>query len=72
MDVSRKMTQFHNAVAAGGVTQGEKDQVNNASARYQAAYNQALQAAGSNRNAPAPDNVTALATQVIGAVEAIP
>jgi hypothetical protein len=72
LDVSAKMTGFHNAVAAVLVTQGDRQQVNSAYARYQAAYNQALQAAGNNPDAPAPDNVKALATQVVGAVESIP
>jgi hypothetical protein len=72
LDVSPKMNRFHNVVAGGGVTQGEKDQVNNAYARYQAAYNQALQAAGNNGNAPAPANVKAAADDVLSALGSIP
>jgi hypothetical protein len=73
LDVSPKMTRFHNAVASGaGVTEGEKDQVNNAYARYQAAYNQALQAAGNNPNTPAPADVKAAANDVLGALGSIP
>ena len=70
LDVSPKMTRFNNlAASSGGVTQGEKDRVNGAYAQYQAAYKQALQAAGNNPDAPAPANVSALATQVIGAID---
>jgi hypothetical protein len=73
LDVSPKMTHFHNAVASGaGVTEGEKDQVNAAYARYQSAYQQALQAAGNNPNTPAPANVTAAADELIGALGSIP
>jgi hypothetical protein len=68
LDVTPKMTKYHNAVARGELTQGEQEQINNAYARYQAAYNEALQAANNNRNAPAPSNVEALATQVISAL----
>ena len=70
MDVSWPMTRFRNAVAAGAMTQGEQDQVNGAYARYRSAYSEALQAAHSNGDAAAPDNVTTLATQVISAVQA--
>src|SRR5690348_7162322 len=74
LEVSPKMTRFNNVAAStGGVTQGEKAQVNDAYSQYQAAYKKALQAAGNNPDAPAPANVSALATQVIGAIdEAVP
>jgi hypothetical protein len=72
MDVSWPMTRFRNGVAAGGVTLGEQEQVNSAYAGFEAAYREALQAANNNRNAPAPDNVKALATKVIAAVDSIP
>jgi hypothetical protein len=72
MDVSGAMTRFRNGVAAGAVTLAERQQVNSAYAGYQAAFHEALQAAGDNRDAPAPDNVKALATQVIAAISAIP
>jgi phage tail sheath protein FI len=64
------MTRFNNlAASSGGMTQNEKDQVNGAYSRYRAAYKQALQAAGNNPDAPAFANVSALATQVIGAID---
>jgi hypothetical protein len=69
MDVSSPMTRFHNAVTGGNITPGEQQQVNSIYSQYRAAYNQALQAAGNNRDAPAPANVKALATQVIGEVQ---
>jgi hypothetical protein len=72
MDVSEPMTRFRNAVSSGNITQGEQQQVNSTYSQYRAAYDQALQAAGNNRDAPAPANVKALATQVIGAVQSIP
>jgi len=72
MDVSWPMTRFRNAVAAGAVTRGEQELVNSAYASYEAAYREALQTANDNRSAPAPDNVKALATKVIAAVESIP
>jgi hypothetical protein len=69
MDVSWPMTRFRNAVAAGAMTQGEQDRVNGAYARYRSAYSEALQAANNNGDAPAPNNVTTLATEVISAVQ---
>jgi hypothetical protein len=72
MDVSWPMTRFRNGVAAGGVTQGEQEQVNSAYASFEAAYGEALRSANNNRNAPAPENVKALATKVISAVASIP
>jgi hypothetical protein len=72
MDVSWPMTRFRNGVAAGGVTQGEQQLVNSAYSSFEAAYGEALKTANNNRNAPAPDNVKALATKVIAAVESIP
>jgi hypothetical protein len=72
-EVTPKMTRFRNALAAGtAVTQDNQQEVNNAYARYQAAYTQALHAAGNNPNAPAPDDVTARATQLLGALNSIP
>jgi len=72
MDVSGAMTRFRNGVAAGAVTRAEQQQVNSAYASYQAAWHEAVPAAGGNRDAPAPDNVKALASQVIAVISAIP
>ncbi len=72
MDVSGAMTRFRNGDAAGAVTFAERQQVQSAYASYQSAYREALQAAQDNGNAPAPDNVKTLATQVIATISAIP
>ena len=72
MDVSWPMTRFRNAVSAGRLTQGEREQVNSLYSSFRAAYEEALRAANNDGSAPAPDNVKALATQVIGAIQAIP
>jgi hypothetical protein len=71
MDVSWPMTKFRNAAGFGKVTATEQKEVNDAYARYEAAYREALQAAHNNPNAPAPANVKALANQVIEAVQSI-
>ena len=71
-DVSAALIRYHNAVSAGAVTLGERDQVNSAYASYKSAYQNALQAANKDMNTPAPDDVRAQATKLIGAVEAIP
>ena len=72
MDVSWPMTRFRNAIAAGNVTRAEQEQVNQAYASFQTAYQEALQAANNNRNAPTPDNLKVLANGVISAIGAIP
>jgi hypothetical protein len=72
MDVSWPMTRYRNAVAAGAVTRGEQEQVNSAYTSFETAYRAALQTAHNDRNAPAPDNVTALAAKVIEAIQSIP
>ena len=72
MDVSQPMTRFRNSTSSGNITLGEQQQVNSTYSQYRAAYDQALQAAGNNRDAPAPANVKALATQLIGELQTIP
>ena len=72
INVSWPMTNYRNASSAGRLTLAEKQRIDQAYAQYQAAYNQALQAAGGNTNAPTPDNVKALANQVIQAISATP
>jgi hypothetical protein len=72
LEVEPKMNRYHNVVGSGGgVTEGEKQEVNSAYARYQTAYNQALKAAGNNPNAPAPANVTSAATDLIGVLDSV-
>ncbi len=72
MDVDWPMTRYRNAVAAGAVTLGEQQQVNEAYDNYQKAFDDAVQAANSNYEAPAPAKVQALANQVLDAIAAIP
>ena len=61
-----------NAVAAGRVTLGEQQQVNAAYGQFESAFKAAVQAAGGNYEVTTPDNVKALADQVINAISAIP
>jgi len=72
MDVDWPMTRYRNAVAAGAVTLGEQQQVSEAYNNYQKAFEDAVQAAHSNYETPAPANVKALANQVIDIIAAIP
>jgi len=72
MDVSSPMTRYRNSISSGNITQGEQQQVNSTYSQYRAAYDQALQAADNNRDAPAPANVKSLATQLIGELQTIP
>jgi hypothetical protein len=71
-DVGRVMTRYRNLVAFGGtVTAAQQQQVAAAYDAYQQAFNQAVQDAHSNYDAPTPDNVKALANQVISLVSAL-
>jgi hypothetical protein len=72
INVSPYMTRYRNAAAFGALTLGEKERMNAAYARYQSAFNQALQAAGGNYNAPTPDNVKAQANELIRVLSSIP
>jgi hypothetical protein len=72
LNVSWPMTRYRNAADFGKLTLEEKDRMNAAYAAYQSAFNQALQAAGGNYDAPTPDNVKALANQVIQVLSSIP
>ena len=46
LNVESPMTRYRNAVAAGAVTLGERQEINAAYARYQSAFAAALQATG--------------------------
>ena len=72
MHVDWPMTRYRNAVAAGAVTLGERQQVDEAYQSFQKAFDAAVQAAHSNYEATTPDNVKALANQVIDTIQAIP
>ena len=72
MRVEGPMLRYRNEVTAGAVTLAERQRVDAAYKNFQQAYAAALQAAGSNEHAPTPDNLKALANQVVDAVAAIP
>ncbi len=71
-DIDWAMVRYNNRVAAGFVTPAQQDQVKAAHAAYQSAYNQALQQAQSDLNAPTPDNVKQLANQLLSILDTIP
>jgi hypothetical protein len=66
------MYNYRNAAAFGRLTRGEKERINAAYSAYETAYNQALQAAQGNRDAPTPDDVKALANEVVRVISATP
>ena len=66
------MTRYRNAVSAGAVTAAMQQQVNEAYSNYQTAFAAALKAANNNDEVTTPDNVKALASQVLQALAAIP
>ena len=70
--VSWPMTQYRNEVAAGRVTLGEREQVNAAYAKYKAAFDEALQAAHGNHDVATPENVKALANEIIRVLSSLP
>jgi hypothetical protein len=72
MHVDWPMTHYRNAVAAGAVTLGERQQVDEAYKNFEQAFGAAVQAANNNLEATTPDNVKALANQVIDTIQAIP
>ena len=72
VNVDWPMTRFNNAVARGQVTLGMQQQVNQAYAAYKEGFDAALKAANNNYDAHTPDNVQALANQLLSAVGAVP
>jgi uncharacterized protein YceK len=70
--VSWMMTDYRNMVIAGRVTVGEREQVNAAYAKYKAAFDEALQAAHNDYHVPTPENVKALANEIIRILSAMP
>jgi hypothetical protein len=72
MNVDWPMTNFRNAVAAGRITLGEQQQVNAAYAQFESAFKAAVQTAGGDYEVTTPENVKALANQLISAISAIP
>ena len=72
INVDWPMTRYRNAVAAGVVTLGEQERVNAVYKNYKEAFDAAVQAAHSNYDATTPDNVKALANQLLATIGAIP
>jgi hypothetical protein len=72
INVDWPMTRYRNAVSAGAVTLGERQQVDEAYKNYQTAFAAAVKAANGNYEVTTPDNVKALANQVLQAIAAIP
>ena len=72
LNVDWPMTRYRNAVAAGAVTLGERQQVDEAYKNYQTAFAAAVKAANGNYEVTTPDNVKALANQLLQAIAAIP
>jgi hypothetical protein len=66
------MTWYRNAASAGRLTLNERERVNAAYAEYKAAFDEALRVANNNYDAPTPENVKALANEVIRVISAIP
>jgi hypothetical protein len=66
------MYNYRNAAGFGRLTLGEKERINAAYSAYETAYNQALQAAHGNGDAPTPENVKALANEVVRVISATP
>lgn len=69
-DIDWAMVRYQNRVTAGFVTPEEQQQVTAAYKAYQSAFNEALQQAHSNYDAPAPDNVKQLANQLLSVLAA--
>jgi hypothetical protein len=71
MNVDFPMRRYRNAVSAGAVTLGERQQVDEAYKNYQTAFAAAVKEANGNYEVTTPDNVKALANQVVEAIGAI-
>lgn len=65
MDVSWPMVRYQNAAGFGSLTLAERERMNAAYAAYQAAFDQALQEAGGNYDAPSPDYLKQRANQLL-------
>ena len=70
--VSWPMTHYRNMLVAGRVSLGEREQVKAAYSKYKAAFDEALQAAHGNYDAPTAENVKALAYEIIRILSAMP
>lgn len=59
------MVRYQNAAGFGSLTLAERERMNAAYAAYQAAFDQALQEAGGNYDAPSPDYLKQRANQLL-------
>ncbi len=72
VNVDWPMTRYRNAVTEGRVTTGMQQQVNQAYTAYKEGFDAALKAANNNRDAHTPDNVQALANQLLTTLGSVP
>lgn len=72
MDISWPMTHYLIAAGFGALTLAERERINTAYPAYQAAFDQALQEAGGNYDAPSPDYLKVRANQLIVVLSGIP
>jgi hypothetical protein len=70
--ISWLMTHYRDAAAFGKLTLGERERVNTAYAAYEPAFKAALQQAGGNYRTPTPENVKAVANELIQVISSIP
>ena len=70
--VSWAMTTFRNEVIKGRVTLGEREQVHAAYAEYKTAFDAAVEAAHHDYTAATPENVQALANELLRILWAMP
>jgi hypothetical protein len=74
-DMDFAMTRYRNQVSFGNITPGFQSQVNSAYQSYKTAFDEAVQQAHSDYDAPTPNNVKELADQllsVLGSIPAVP
>jgi glycine/serine hydroxymethyltransferase len=71
-DIDFAMVRYHNRATFGFLTANEQQQVSAAYKAYQTAFNEAVQQAHSNYNAPTPNNVKTLADQLLSVLASIP
>jgi hypothetical protein len=71
INVSWPMTRYRNLVTFGKLTQGQRERVDAAYAEYDAAFKEALKAAGGNYDATTPENVKELANRVIQTISTL-
>ena len=65
LNVDWPMTRYRNAVPSGQITTAQQQAVNEAYAKYEAAFKAALQVANNNDKAPTPANVGQAANQLL-------